>query len=68
MINKTYAFGDRDLELIFLAWSRSCERGPSAAFRWWHQLEEGAWIDTSDVEDFAIAFMTQYNQKFPRTF
>jgi hypothetical protein len=63
-----YSFNDKDLDQIYVVWSISGERGPINAYRWWHKLETAEPIKTEDVEDFAIAFMTQYNKKAPMTF
>lgn len=63
-----YNFTEEDLKKIYNVWAVNGEFGPRAAYRWWHKVEPSSPILTTDVEDFAIAFMTQYNKLFPRTF
>jgi hypothetical protein len=38
--------------------------GVRDAYRFYHALTEDTAINTTDVEDFAIAFYTQYNKTF----
>jgi hypothetical protein len=40
------------------------EFGVRDAYRFYHGLDPDAVIATTDVEDFAIAFYTQYNRTF----
>jgi hypothetical protein len=40
------------------------EFGMRDAYRFYHGLAPDAEIATTDVEDFAIAFYTQYNKTF----
>jgi hypothetical protein len=40
------------------------EFGVRDAYRFYHNLDLDAVIETVDVEDFAIAFYTQYNKTF----
>lgn len=41
---------------------------PRALYRFMHGLLDDAELDTAKVEDFVIAFMTQFNQKVRRAF
>lgn len=36
---------------------------PRAAYRFWHCLKDDAKIEAAAVEDFVIAYMSQYNKK-----
>ena len=58
-----YNFTQEQLQKIHRVMEFSGEFGPRAAFRYFHKLKEGDSIPTDDVEDFAIAFMSQYNRQ-----
>lgn len=63
-----YRFSRTQLEEIQFVMEVNQEFGPRAAFRFYHKLAEGTAIPTEDVEDFIIAFMTQYNAIYPQTY
>jgi hypothetical protein len=63
-----YTFTPNQLEEIQFVMEVNHEFGPRAAFRFFHKLAEGTAIPTEDVEDFIIAFMTQYNRVHPNTY
>jgi hypothetical protein len=58
-----YNFTQEQLHKIQDVMEFSGEFGPRAAFRYFHKLKEDTTIPTDDVEDFAIAFMSQYNRQ-----
>lgn len=61
-----YTFTDNQLNAIH-QWM---ELTPfvSEPYRWYMGLKENAVVATNDVEDFAIAFYTAYNAKYPNTY
>lgn len=63
-----YRFSRTELDEIQFVMEVNKEFGPRAAFRFYHKLAEGTTIPTEDVEDFIIAFMTQYNAIHPQTY
>jgi hypothetical protein len=63
-----YEFTKQQLEQVFVVWEINKEFGPVAAYRWFHKLKDNDKVETGDVEDFAISFMSQYNAQFGRTF
>jgi hypothetical protein len=44
------------------------EWGLREAFYWWCGVERGQQVQVDDVEDFSIAFMTKYNERFGVTY
>lgn len=42
--------------------------GIREAFFWWGGIPKDQQVQTCDVEGFAIAFMSQYNERFGLTF
>jgi hypothetical protein len=66
-VNKEYRFTDADLEHIRT--HIELDRGfVEDAFRWYWREQPDATVLTEDVEDFAIAFYTQYNRRFGTTY
>lgn len=63
-----YKFDRTQLENIQMVMEFNGEWGPRPAYRYFHKLPESASIETKDVEDFIIDFMTQYNAEFGRTY
>ena len=61
-------FTDQDLRNIKSVVDANGERGIRAAFFWWGGIPETQQVQTNDVEDFALAFMSQYNTRFGTTF
>lgn len=60
-------FNDQDLHNI-KRFSDRGEAGLRNAFFWWNKIPEGQTVPVNDVEDFAIAFMSQYNKQVGRTY
>ena len=56
------------LQDLHYIWKRAGSFGPCAAFRHYYNLPADEELVTEKVEDFAIAFMTQFNRIFPGTF
>jgi hypothetical protein len=44
------------------------EWGIRSAFYWWNEFAKDTIVKVEDVEDFAIAFMSQYNEEFGVTY
>jgi len=44
------------------------EWGIRQAFYWWNEVAKDKKVETEEVEDFAIAFMSQYNEQFGVTY
>ena len=63
-----YEFIRQQLEQIFVVWEINKEFGPVAAYRWFHKLKDNDVVETNDVEDFAISFMSQYNKQVAMIF
>ena len=40
------------------------EWGIRSAFYWWNEFAKDTIVKVEDVEDFAISFMSQYNEQF----
>jgi len=59
----TYTFSHGELDYL-QAMVDNNEFGVRDAYRFYHGLAPDAEIATTDVEDFAIAFYTQYNKTF----
>lgn len=60
-------FTDQDLQDIKTVADTS-EWGLRDAFFWWGGIPKYQQVQTCDVEDFAIAFMSQYNERFGPTY
>ena len=60
-------FTPDELESIQRIYGAS-EFGPTQAFRAWFQVDPATPLVTAQVEDFAIAFMSQYNALYPETY
>ena len=63
-----YDFTRQQLEYIHDVMELNGEFGPRAAFRFFHNFPESTAITTPEVEDFAVAFMSQYNAMFGETY
>ena len=63
-----YNFTPEQLENIHIVMELNGEFGPRDAFRFFHKLKQGTSIPTEDVEDFIMAFMSQYNRIHPNTY
>lgn len=61
-----YEFTKQELISIFGFFKNAF--GPVQAYRWYNGWGPSAPTVTSDVEDFACAFMSQYNKTFGQTF
>ena len=59
----TYTFSHGELDYL-QALVDDSPFGVRDAYRFYHNLDPDAEINTTDVEDFAIAFYTQYNRTF----
>ena len=44
------------------------EWGIRSAFYWWNEFSKDTIVKVEDVEDFAISFMSQYNEQFGVTY
>lgn len=63
-----YDFTRQQLEYIHDVMELNGEFGPRAAFRFFHNFPESTAITTPEVEDFSVAFMSQYNATFGATY
>lgn len=63
-----YNFTRQQLEHIHDVMELNGEFGPRAAFRFFHNFPESTAITTPEVEDFAVAFMSQYNAQIRITY
>jgi hypothetical protein len=63
-----YSFSRQELKTIFDIWQIRAPFGPSASYRQYHKMQKDDPIRTEDVEDFSIAFMTQYNREISEKF
>jgi len=61
-------FTDEELHQIKQIADANGEWGLRKAFYWWCGVESGQQVQVDDVEDFSIAFMTKYNERFGVTY
>jgi hypothetical protein len=61
-------FTDEQLQQIKQIADANGEWGLREAFYWWCGVERGQQVQVDDVEDFSIAFMTKYNERFGVTY
>jgi len=61
-------FTDQELQQIKLISDANGEWGLREAFYRQSRIKRGQQVKVDDVEDFSIAFMTQYNNRFGRTY
>ena len=60
----THKFTEDELKNIKQIVDANGEWGIRSAFYWWNGVAKDKSIKVEDVEDFAIAFMSQYNEQF----
>ena len=60
----THKFTEDELKDIKQIVDANGEWGIRSAFYWWNGVAKDESIKVEDVEDFAIAFMSQYNEQF----
>lgn len=60
----THKFTEDELKDIKQIVDANGEWGIRSAFYWWNGVAKDKSIKVEDVEDFAIAFMSQYNEQF----
>ena len=60
----THKFTEDELKNIKQIVDANGEWGIRSAFYWWNGVAKDESIKVEDVEDFAIAFMSQYNEQF----
>lgn len=56
------------LDDLLWIWKRAKEFGPRDTFRHYYNISADEPLVTEEVEDFAIAFMTEINRIYPGTF
>ena len=61
-------FSYDDLMKIRSVFVSAGQWGPTTAYRYWYNVPGTVELDTLKVEDFACAFMTQYNRYFPNSY
>ena len=61
----TYVFTDYQLRTMHTYHDIG---GPRAAYRWYHHLPYGASLLTAEVEDLAVQFYSQYNDRIGHAF
>jgi len=60
----THKFTEDELKDIQQIVDANGEWGIRSAFYWWNGVADLALVRVEDVENFAIAFMSQYNEQF----
>ena len=60
----THKFTEDELKDIKQIVDANGEWGIRSAFYWWNGVAKDKSVKVEDVEDFAIAFMSQYNEQF----
>jgi len=60
----THKFTEDELKDIQQVVDANGEWGIRSAFYWWNGVADPALVQVEDVENFAIAFMSQYNEQF----
>ena len=60
----THKFTEDELKDIKQIVDANGEWGIRSAFYWWNGVAKDKSIKVEDVEDFSIAFMSQYNEQF----
>jgi len=61
-------FDDQDLRNIKSVADLGGEWGIRDAFFWWGGIPKDQQVESCDVEEFAVAFMSQYNERFGKTY
>ena len=64
----THKFTEDELKEIKQIVDTNGEWGVRSAFYWWNEFAKDTIVKVEDVEDFAIAFMSQYNEEFGVTY
>lgn len=67
-IMNTIQFSDTELTDIKQIADANGEWGIRSAYYWWNGVAKDKSIKVKDVEDFSIAFMSQYNDRFGTTY
>jgi len=64
----SYKFTENELQDIKQIVDANGEWGIRSAYYWWNGVAKDKSVKVEDVEDFAIAFMSQYNEEFGVTY